>query len=186
MARRITYKSARNKGSNFERELAKALCKLGINAKRVPMSGGGAIKGDVIELGTSPQHLHEAKNHQALSLNTWWEQTVEQCTNGELPVLHFTSNYKPIYTMITSDLFDDLSFAYEDTRKPINLNLVDYPNRKNFWNFTKDAGRLDVFLYPGDRVVLLFEVYLLLRKAQLSSLSTTAASNTTPAEMANQ
>lgn len=163
----ITKKSARQKGSNLEREVSKELQKIGINSQRVPMSGALSwMKGDVVEFNTDPKHVHECKNQQALSINTWWYQAVDQVRNdNELPVLHFTSNYKPIYTMITSELFDDLVFKYEDTHKEVPFNLIDLP-RKNFWIFSQGADRFDVFL-TDDRVILRFDIYIMLRKFSL-------------------
>lgn len=162
----ITKKSARVKGKTLERDVAKALSDIGIDAKRVPMSGALSwLKGDVVEFNTAPKHLHECKNQQALSLGTWWQQAEEQCIAGEIPVLHFTSNYKPVYTMITNEVFDSLVFAYEEKHKELPLNLRDLP-RKNFWTFSQGCDRFDIFLLE-DRVILLFDLYLRLRVASL-------------------
>lgn len=158
--------------------MAKALCRLGIDAKRVPMSGALSwLKGDVVEFNTVNKHLHECKNHQQLSLNTWWQQSLDQCLNSEIPVLHFTSNYKPIYTMIETETFDDLCYAYETNHKELPFNLIDLP-RKNFWTFSKSAGRFDAFL-TDERVIILFDVYLMLRKSALQLLDNQVKDNST-------
>lgn len=166
--RRITHASARQKGRLLELTIAKKLQAIGINAKRVPMSGGGSIKGDVVEFGQVPQHLHECKNHQALSLNSWWGQTLVQCTDGEVPALHFTSNYKPIYTMLDSETFDGLLFAYEDRHRELIITMLDLP-RKNFWSVATDS-RYTIYL-TDDRVILMFDLYVMLRRASLSKAS---------------
>lgn len=163
----ITKRSARQKGKRLEYDVRDGLVKIGILARRTPMSGAlSYMKGDVFETGTDPIHVHECKNQQALSINSWWKQTIEQCINeNELPVLHFTSNYKPTYTMITAQLFDELLFDYEQTHKELSINVIDLP-RKNFWTVSQGAGMFDVFC-TDERVILMFDTYLLFRKAQL-------------------
>lgn len=168
MTRKITYASARNKGKQLERTIAKRLCQIGIDAKRVPMSGALSwLPGDVAEFDTDPKHVHECKNHEELSLNTWWEQTTRQAKDGEVPVLHFTSNYKQIYTMLRSEDFDQLLFDYETVRPEINVKVIDVPPRKNFWKFSdKQNDKFNAFIYD-DRVIILLDFYLLLRKYAL-------------------
>lgn len=170
--RRITYRSARNKGKTFERTVAKSLTDMGIDAKRVPMSGALSwLKGDVVEFNTVPAHVHECKNQEALSINTWWEQAVDQVKDQEVPVLHFTSNYKSMFTMITSEVFDEMLFAYENYRGEINVKVIDVPPRKNFWKFSeKQRDKFTVFMYD-DRVIILLSFYLLLRRYHMKHLA---------------
>lgn len=171
--RKITHKSARQKGSNFEREIAKKLKNIGIDAKRVPMSGALSwLKGDVCEFNTIYPHIHECKFHEALSINTWWDQAADEAKNGEVPVLHFTSSYKPVYSMLTSEDFDEMVFAYEKLHKEINLQVHELPNRKNFWKVIERQTVRHAVYITDDRVIMPLDTYLLLRKADIKYRST--------------
>lgn len=169
MKRRITHQSARNKGKQTERYIAKQLSNMGLDAKRVPMSGALSwLKGDIVEFNSVYPHLHEAKNQEQLSLGSWWKQATEQCLNGEVPVLHFTSNYKPLYTMLDSKDFDEMLYAYESLHREMKLQLLDLPSRKNFWKFTeKMRTKHTIFTTPEERVIMLFDLYLMLRRADV-------------------
>lgn len=167
--RRITYRSARNKGKTFERSVTKSLVNIGIDAKRVPLSGALSwLKGDVVEFNTIKPHVHECKHQEALVLNTWWQQALDQVKEDEVPVLHFTSNYKPQFTMITTEVFDEMLFAYEKYRGEIDVKVIDVPARKNFWKFSaKQKHKFTVFIYDEERAIVLLEFYLLLRRQHL-------------------
>lgn len=172
LMRKISYASARNKGKVFERKIVKHLKNIGIDAKRVPMSGALSwLKGDCVEFNTIKPHVHEMKHQEALSINTWWEQALDQVKDEEVPVLHFTSNYKPVYTMITSELFDDMMFAYGKFHKELDLKVMEYPPRKNFWKFIEREDSKHVAYLTDDRVIIPLETYLLLRKAEIKSLA---------------
>ena len=166
--RKITYASARNKGKTLERQVAKDLKNIGVEAQRVPMSGALSwLKGDVVEMSSIKPHLHECKNHEQLSLGSWWEQTTSQCLNQEVPVLHFTSNYKPIYTMLSSEHFDDLLFAYEQYHRELNVKVIDTPPRKNFWKVSASQLSPYTAYILEDNVVILFTMYLMLRRSDI-------------------
>lgn len=166
MKRKITYASARDKGKSAERLVAKYLCGIGIQAKRVPMSGALAwLKGDVREFNTEQDHVHEVKNHEELSLGAWWDQAIAQVEGEQVPVLHFTSSYKPMYTMLDSKTFDDMLFAYELKRTELKIQVINLPNRKNFWKFSdKQRHKYTIFYTVEERVIMPFELYLLLRR----------------------
>lgn len=165
----ISRKGAREKGKQAERDIAKALNGIGIEAKRVPMSGALSwMKGDIVEFNTDPKHVHEIKNQETLVLNDWWGQATEQVKGGEIPVLHFTSNYKPFYTMLTSETFDELLYTYESTRHELKLKVVDIPPRKNFWKFNTTHDKLTIFMYQ-EQVILMFDLYLMLRRCSVTS-----------------
>lgn len=186
--RKISYKGAREKGKSLERDVAKALCDIGINAKRVPMSGALSwLKGDVAELeysGEQNVHIHECKYHETLNLPAWWAQAAAESTKGEIPALHFRSNRRDTYTVLRARDFDDLVFEYESKRSEIALELVDMPKRSYFWKVYDQAIRsvITVFLYEikGEELVILpFRLYLKLRKGQLASSQPSTATNTT-------
>lgn len=185
--RKVSHKGARKKGARLEYDVRDALIKIGIGAKRVPMSGALAwLKGDVAELDrpAAQRYIHECKNHEALSLNEWWCQAAVQSLEGEKPILEFTSNHKPIWAMLRAHDFDDLVFEYEERRRELTLNLIDFPKRKNFWKFSAlyPSSPFNVFLtditYKPDKektttvtddvVIIPFDTYLLLRKVSIS------------------
>lgn len=100
-------KNARNKGSNFEREVAKRFQeKYGIELKRTPQSGGFAkqshkaddFRGDITLVDNLLDFLlHiECKNQKALSIPKWLKQAEQDCPNGKIPLVifhqHGTSN----------------------------------------------------------------------------------------------
>jgi hypothetical protein len=167
--RKVSHKGARKKGSRLERDITKSLKNIGIDAKRVPLSGALSwLKGDVTEFDTIKPHLHECKNCESLELPSWWRQTTSQTINGEVPVLHFTSNYQKIFTVLPVADFDDLVFSYEKYRPELTLTLVDFPQRKNFWKFVVGKNITHhVFLYKVDEIELALiplEMYLMLRR----------------------
>lgn len=189
--RKLSHKGARKKGARLEYDVRDALIRIGIGAKRVPMSGALAwLKGDVAELDRpyDQRHIHECKNCETLSLKDWWCQAATQALNGEVPVLEFSSNHKPIYAMLRNGDFDDLVYRYELRRRELTLTLIDFPKRNIFWKFVAKfpANPFNVFLtditYIPDKkkplikvtdevVIIPFETYLLLRKESLTPLA---------------
>ena len=101
--------SQRNKGNAGERQLLKLLSdELGFVVRRnlSQTRGGGA---DCIEIpGWSP----EVKRQEILRLKEWWQQTLDQCREGEKPALFYRANYMPWMAMmrlcdVNSDLVHD-------------------------------------------------------------------------------
>lgn len=185
--RKITRKTAREKGKSFERALATSLKGIGIDAHRVPMSGALAwMKGDVVEFNTVPKHVHECKNQETLCIPEWWRQAVAQVQLGEIPIMHFTSVRKPAYTVVQSAVFDNMLSDYESKRPELPLTVIDFPRRKNFWKYADQKnGSLTVYLYPVDDdnelVIMLQQTYLLLRKFSfVASTSATSDSSAAP------
>lgn len=178
-ARKLSHKGARQKGKRLEHEITKSLKNIGIDAKRVPLSGALSwLKGDVVEFNTLSAHLHECKNCETLALPAWWRQTTVQILNGEIPVLHFTSNYQPTFTVLRVAEFDDLVFSYEKYRPELALDLVPFPARKDFFKFVgKNHKRFNVYTYETlikdedgkvvgreELVIISLDIYLMLRK----------------------
>lgn len=52
-------KSVKRKGTRFEREVVDRLEELGLNVKRVPLSGAGDIKGDILIYGETDNSKYE-------------------------------------------------------------------------------------------------------------------------------
>ena len=86
-------------------------------------------------------------------------------------MLHFTSNYQKIFTVLPVGDFDDLIFSYEQYRPELTITVTDFPQRKNFWKFV--SGRNishTVFLYKVDDVelaIMPLEMYLMLRRQDI-------------------
>lgn len=93
--------SAKRKGSKAEIKLRNLLRsiyppELRERVYRVPLSGAGAIKCDVMDLN-DPDSAYEVKCQETLVLKDWWEQAVSQAGTSRTPVLVITQNYRPFY-----------------------------------------------------------------------------------------
>lgn len=90
-------KSSKNKGANYERNIAKVFkSKLGIELVRTPLSGGFQknakatnVKGDISNIdATKDFHLHlECKDHATWAVPKWIEQAESDCPEGKIPVV---------------------------------------------------------------------------------------------------
>ena len=97
------------KGKAGECELLKLLSyELGFVVKRnlSQTRGGGADSLDIP--GWSP----EVKRQETLKINEWWQQTLDQCREGQKPALFYRANYMPWMAMmrlcdVNSDLVHD-------------------------------------------------------------------------------
>lgn len=186
-ARKVSHKGSRQKGARGEYKVRDDLIKIGITAKRVPMSGALSwFKGDVTEMNVVNKHIHEVKNHETLSLGEWWRQASVQALYNEVPTLEFMSNHYPIYSVMRATDFDQMVAEYEASRSELRLNLIDFPPRKNFWKWqaaTKTGG-LDIYfwelkgrtivekdvavVYPDEQLIIFpFSLYLMIRKYQV-------------------
>lgn len=97
----VKGKGAKSKGSAFERAVVSELKRIYPTARRkavtrIPMSGAGSMKGDVLDQNDT-QYCYECKKHERLSIPNWWRQTLSQTQVWQMPVLAFSSNYRPIY-----------------------------------------------------------------------------------------
>jgi hypothetical protein len=91
-------RSSKNKGANYERNLAKLFNEAyRIELKRTPQSGGFAKKsskaddfrGDIITVDKDINlKLHiEAKNHKKANINGWLKQANDDCPEGKIPIV---------------------------------------------------------------------------------------------------
>lgn len=122
-------KSAKQKGNKLESYIAKMYQrKLDPQAKRMPRSGAvEGFKADILKRFVDNwsdeckwQEPDKRVNTGSLPIWKWWEQTVNQCSPLEKPVLHVYSNYKEHLTIIrTSDYFD-MREELEDWRNQNN------------------------------------------------------------------
>lgn len=120
--------SKRAKGARAERAVAEAYRRYDIDPKatRMPMSGAMAWhKGDVNK-PNDYKYIDEVKNQEKILFWKWWEQAQSQASMSQVPVLHITSNNRPIITCM--DLED-----YMDLRKQVNdlQAIIDEYRREN-------------------------------------------------------
>ena len=93
-------RSSKNKGANYERDIAKKFqSKYGIELKRTPQSGGFSKKsekaddfrGDITIVDTKQMlkvHI-ECKDQKSWSLPKWIEQSESDCPEGRVPLVVF-------------------------------------------------------------------------------------------------
>lgn len=96
--------SAKQKGSRAERQVRDALRTIyppekRTNVQRVPLSGGGSIKGDVYD-ANDWDSCYEVKNQETLRLSDWWAQAKVQAGTSRTPVLVITQAYRPFYYIL--------------------------------------------------------------------------------------
>lgn len=109
---------SRNKGSNYERDVAKKFkSAYDVDMVRTPQSGGFAKKsvkadefrGDIVPADkdvTLLLHV-ECKNAKTWSLPAWLKQAAEDCPKGKVPVVifHQHNTSKDFVTLSLSDFF---------------------------------------------------------------------------------
>lgn len=110
-------KRSRNKGSSYERDVAKKFAKsYGVELVRTPQSGGFIknslkaedFRGDVVPADSSIRLiLHiECKNSKRWTLPQWIEQAEGDCPEGRVPVVVFHQhNSSKDYVCISLDNF---------------------------------------------------------------------------------
>lgn len=106
-------KSKKQKGSQFERKIAKKinfyLKEYGIEAKRMPLSGGGWMKGDIWT--NKLPVTFECKNQEKWKPLQWFSQVEgENEGSGKIPVVVMSRNRERDFAML---LFDDLLFLMQ-------------------------------------------------------------------------
>lgn len=120
-------KRSKNKGANYEREIAKVFKgRYDVDLTRTPQSGGFAKKstkaddfrGDIVCLDeTKVLDLHiECKNQQSVSIRKWLKQANEDCPKGKIPVV--------IYHL--GQIIKDGSVKEEKMGNYITLRLDDF------------------------------------------------------------
>lgn len=115
--KKLTGKGARRKGSRAEikvRNLLRSIypTELHKNVQRVPLSGAGAIKCDVIDMN-DPDSAYEVKCQETLNLNDWWRQAKFQAGASRTPVLVVTQAYRPFYFILHKKDWDAMRSATE-------------------------------------------------------------------------
>lgn len=156
-----TTASKKAKGSRLENKVAGLYRHYGLfpNAKRQLLSGGGYLKGDIYK-GVDDWACDECKCHENIAIPEWWGQTKVQCGINQEPVLHISSNRRPIVTVWlakTAKLYinnSGLNFeVFTRDKKTISLwsefeKLRQYQYAVLFWN---------------DKAIMSCENYMILR-----------------------
>lgn len=138
-----TAASKKAKGTKLENEVASAYRTWGIDdtARRMPLSGAMShFKSDIYKRNDY-EWVDECKNHETINLRKFWEQTTDQSTL-KTPVLHISSNYRPIITVLTQADFEQLAKANGESR----FNVIDINDKKrwNFWAFAAQCTDLQL------------------------------------------
>jgi hypothetical protein len=111
-----TPASKKAKGNRAEMDVAKAYRHFGIDPKatRMPMSGAMThFKGDIWK-PDDYAYVDEVKNQEKINFWKWWEQAESQASSGRVPLLHITSNYRPILTVMKLETYMDLRKEIKD------------------------------------------------------------------------
>lgn len=120
----VKPRSAKAKGNRLEREVAKAYVKYGIDetATRMPMSGAITnMKGDIYKRYDF-EYVDECKQQERIQLWKWWDQATVQATGQQKPVLHVSSNYRPILTVTRLEDWMELRAYQKQLNKLLEKN----------------------------------------------------------------
>jgi hypothetical protein len=161
-----TGKGSKTKGSKFERDVRDELRRIypadkRDAIKRVPMSGAGWMKGDLLDRNDT-SWCYEAKKHEILGLPAWWKQTVRECQATQEPCLVFSSNYRPIYWCVREDQW----IAYSDQARIPATGVVGTTTK--IYDKLADLGPFDylaITLAGEDIAVVPNEYFIIVRKA---------------------
>lgn len=100
-------KMSRNKGGSGEREVAGILkAGLGIDISRTPRSGAWKhAKGDLYGV---PGFNVEVKRQERTRVEEWYQQSVDDTKEGEIPLLIYRRSRQPWKVVISLDHFIDI------------------------------------------------------------------------------
>lgn len=106
-----TAATRKAKGRRLERFVADKYVEAGLYPVARPMPMSGSLKempGDVWVDGYNP-FVEECKNSERATIWEWITQTVNQAAElGKKPVLHFSRNNSPVYTVIRFEDFVEM------------------------------------------------------------------------------
>lgn len=119
--KRITVRSAREKGNRAERKVAEAYRRYDIDPKatRMPMSGAMShFKGDIWK-PNDYQYVDEVKCQETVKIWKWWAQAEAQADGMRIPILHITRNNSQILTVMDMETYMDLRKTIMDLEKQL-------------------------------------------------------------------
>lgn len=164
---KVSARGRRQKGAKAERAVRDELKKIyevdrHTQIHRVPMSGAGFMKGDVVDLNDT-SWCYEVKCQETLQLHAWWRQTKSQANSYQTPCLVFTSNHRPLYWVMKVGDWE----AYEGSS--VFDGVVEYVVMSTRGIYTKLAMLSQVqvghtTLDSDDVVIVPNELYIALRK----------------------
>jgi hypothetical protein len=105
-----TPQTRRAKGNRAERKVAELYRRYGIDerATRMPMSGAMShFKGDIWK-PNDYTYVDEVKCQETVKFWLWWEQALSQAPEPRVPLLHITSNNRPVLTVMRIETYMDL------------------------------------------------------------------------------
>ncbi len=164
-----TAATRKAKGTRLENRVAERYRHWGVDstARRMPLSGAMShFKSDIYKRNDI-YWIDEVKNHETINLRKFWEQTTEQALLN-FPVLHISSNFRPIVTIIREADFD-----YLTDNEPSRFDVVDISSKRrwNFWEYAKQCTDLKVqatvvhCTLPDDSLIIMtIDTYMILRK----------------------
>ena len=169
-----TAATRKAKGRKLEKQVAERYRyhKVDETAQPMPLSGAMAqFKGD-IHKRNDWEWVDEVKNHETIKLGEFWDQAVAQTSGGlRTPVLHISSNYRPIIPVIRSSDFEGL--AGEDRRRFDKIDIT-HLKRFTFWDqaqYCHDPVPRGMVVYckvrGEDLVLMTIDTYMTLRKENL-------------------
>lgn len=108
----VKGKGARRKGSRAEirvRNMLRTIYppELRNNVQRVPLSGAGAIKCDVMDTN-DPDSAYEVKCQETLNIGDWWKQAKFQAGVSRTPILVINQAYRPFYFMMKHHVWSEM------------------------------------------------------------------------------
>jgi hypothetical protein len=114
-----TYRSKKAKGKRAEQQVAAAYRHYDIDEHARPMPASGAIpglKGDIFKRDDYG-YVDEVKNQETTAIWKWLEQARSQALGLQKPVLHFTRNNSPIYTVLRMEDYMQLRAIEKEHEK---------------------------------------------------------------------
>lgn len=160
----VKGKGARDKGSRAERKVRDMLktiypSELRKNVQRVPMSGAGWMKGDVLDRNDTDS-CYEVKNQEKLCMPDWWRQTISQSGTSRTPVLVVTQSYRPYYFIMRKTDWDAMRdyTEYKEFNEEIKVK-----SGSTFFDDMADIGERQVGrlnLVDDDCVVISSSYYI--------------------------
>ena len=110
--------NSRSKGKNGELELFKLLAdELGFVVERnlqQTRDGGG----DTISI---PGWSVEVKRKEKLNVDSWWNQTLKQCPNGDQPILFYRQSRQKWRAVLKIDSINPRLLPYSDYYATLNI-----------------------------------------------------------------
>lgn len=167
-----TSKTKKAKGTKLENKVAERYRhhKVDETAQRMPLSGAMShFKSDIYKR-YDYMWVDECKKHETVKLGEFWRQADAQA-GLKTPVLHVSSNYRPVITVIRLDSFEELTGG--DMRR---FDILDITEKKrwSFWDYAGNCHDLmprATVVYctcKGETLVLMtIDCYMVLRKENL-------------------